>query len=157
MTEDDFLKAISIVDRYKAINEIYQDILLFTDYGKNLYKVNAEQKVVFLITRLESEVYNGGIDQYFYNSSGEYSHETLNALKLINAPITLKILEKAISYWPNSTVPKETSIRREELLDTVEKKAESEWEKLTKAYWDDEENLFEKLFQFILDNSIKFY
>jgi hypothetical protein len=59
------------------------------------------------------EVNNGGLDQYFFNSSGEYAHETVEALKSIGAFKTASILQEAINRWPNGEIPKDIGKRRE--------------------------------------------
>jgi hypothetical protein len=156
MTEDEFLKAVAITDYIDAINKLYKDILISSDYGEHLYKVTSEQRIVFYITRLDSEVYNGGLNQFFFNSSGEYAQETIESLKKIGAIDTSAILEKAVSFWPNSSVPKDTFTRRE-LLENVEQVANPVWEDLDRVYWNDEERITEKLFQFVLNNPDKFY
>lgn len=56
---------------------------------------------------------NGGFSQFFFNSSGDFSHETLDALKVIKAERTAILLEKAIAEFPNAKVPKDTAERRE--------------------------------------------
>jgi hypothetical protein len=101
-------------------------------------------------------MYNGGLNQFFFNSSGEYTHETIESLKKIGAIDTSAVLEKAVSFWPNSVVPKNTFTRRE-LLENVEQVANPVWEDLDRVYWNDEERITEKLFQFVLNNSDKFY
>jgi hypothetical protein len=157
MTEDDFIKAASNDDLEKAVNTIYQDILMASDYGKNLHMVTAEQKIVYHITRLESEIYNGGLNQFFFNSSGQYTIETLESLRKIGATETVNILEKAISFWPNSYVPQNTVTRRQELLEKVEQIANPVWEELDKVYYKDEDKITKKLFQFILSKAESFY
>jgi hypothetical protein len=150
MTEDEFIKTISGDNLNKIIDTIYQDILKASDYGENLYKVTEEQKIVYHITRLESEICNGGLNQFFFNSSGQYATETLDSLRKIGATRTLSILEKAISFWPDFFVPKDTTTRRQELIEKIEQVADSEWTKLDKVYYQDEDKITEKLFQFII-------
>jgi hypothetical protein len=157
MTKDDFIKTVSGDNLDKAVNTIYQDILIASDHGVNLFKVTAGQKIVYLITRLESEIYNGGLNQFFFNSSGQYTIETLEALGEIGATESMTILEKAISFWPNSYVPQNTMTRRQELLEKVEQIANPEWEELDKAYYKDKDRITEKLFQFILGKADSFY
>ena len=53
-------------------------------------------KTVYLINELESEVNNGGFLQFFTNSSGKYTNETIESLGLIKANFTKSLLEKAV-------------------------------------------------------------
>lgn len=43
------------------------------------------QQAIYVIWLLESEVNNGGFNQYYYNSSGQFASLTPNALKLVGA------------------------------------------------------------------------
>jgi hypothetical protein len=49
------------------------------------------------IDELETEVNNGGLNQYFVNSSGQNCYETLRLLKKTDKANTAAILEEAIS------------------------------------------------------------
>src|ERR1051326_3648521 len=54
-------------------------------------------QMVFLTFLLENDVNNGGFNQYFFNSSGQYAYQTLDALKLIGADVHYMLLQKAIA------------------------------------------------------------
>ncbi len=70
-------------------------------------KLTEPQKLFYLNQNLEREVNNGGFHQYFINSSGDYSHETIQSLKSIGATTTALILQRATDQFPNKTVPKD--------------------------------------------------
>jgi len=65
---------------------------------------------------LEMEVNNGGIDQFFYNSSGELAHKRVESLKAIEALETASLLQEGIDRWPDGRVPKEMKERRDTSL-----------------------------------------
>ena len=48
---------------------------------------------------LETQVNNGGFNQFFYNSSGQYAEMALRSLKLIGATEYYEILQKAIETY----------------------------------------------------------
>ena len=50
-------------------------------YGEEIEKLNSSQRVLLIIENLEREINNGGFDQFYWNSSGDYAMETINALK----------------------------------------------------------------------------
>ena len=74
----------------------------------------AEQTFVF-IDIFESEINNNGLFGFFYNSSGEYAHESLQAFKDINAHHTSKIIDKAIRNFKTLPIPKDILERRQEI------------------------------------------
>jgi len=53
------------------------------------------ERIVHCVWWLEAEVNNGGFDQYFFNSAGNLYAETCDALTIIGAHKTRKLLESA--------------------------------------------------------------
>ena len=56
-----------------------------SDYGENIEKLNPSQKTFLFVENLEREINNGGFNQFYFNSSGDFSQETVNALLEIGA------------------------------------------------------------------------
>jgi hypothetical protein len=54
-------------------------------------------QLYFLINVLSGEVYNGGLEQFFSNSSGSRYHETVDALSELGVEVTLAVLLEAKS------------------------------------------------------------
>ena len=70
------------------------------NYGDEMDNLTESQKQFYLNQNLEREVNNGGFNQYFWNSSGDFAHETIASLNLIGASHTAKILQQAIDQFP---------------------------------------------------------
>ena len=68
------------------------------------------------ITDLEDEVNNGGFHQYFYNSAGDNTAETIQALEKIGALKIADILRRAAGRFPDGMPPKERFTRQDVLL-----------------------------------------
>lgn len=64
----------------------------------------------------EGEVINGGISQFFSNSSGDRAHESLASLQEIGAVICVALLEKALTLFPESAAPADRQKRCELLF-----------------------------------------
>ena len=92
------------------------------------------QKNFLFVENLEREINNGGFNQFFWNSSGNFTHETLKALKIINANIPANIVEKAISHWPKNIVPNNRS-KRQNVLAEIEDQANVIWEECDKDFY----------------------
>ena len=60
-------------------------------------------QMVYSTVRLEREVRNGGFNQFFYNSSGQFTEMALKSFRLLGAAEYLKILEKAIAIYVQET------------------------------------------------------
>lgn len=71
---------------------------LSKDYSQEYAKVltfNKSQQAIFVIWELETEVNNGGFNQYYFNSSGQYAKLTPGALKLVGAKKFADLMSKA--------------------------------------------------------------
>jgi len=77
-----------------------------------------------LVNDLEMEINNGGFDQYFFNSTGNRAHETIDALLAIKATHTADILRSAVAKFPNGTVPADR-MKRQTLLEEVSPDSEA--------------------------------
>ena len=66
---------------------------------------------------LEGEVYNGGIEQFFFNSSADYFEFSVKALEILNASTWLSlVLEAKELLFGHKDVPIDTQSRRRILL-----------------------------------------
>ena len=83
-----------------------------------------EDKVFVAIWSLDSQVNNGGFDQYFFNQSGDLWPQTLAALKTIGSQHVLGLLEQAIAVFPDSRPARDNDERRDQLLAFGEEESE---------------------------------
>lgn len=74
-------------------------------------------EVVDLIDALEGEVNNGGFHQYFYNSAGDRTAETIRALEIIGAFAMADIVKRAAQKFPYGMPPKNRFERQDALLE----------------------------------------
>jgi adenosylmethionine-8-amino-7-oxononanoate aminotransferase len=88
------VKILKVKSGQDAIIEI--DNILSKIFYSNPDKLTNSEKNIVYIEELEREINNGGFNQYFFNSSGNYATETINALKLIVSKIFLQLLEEAV-------------------------------------------------------------
>ena len=122
---------------------------------RNFESLNKYEKTVLFIEMLEGEVNNGGFDQYFFNSSGEYAHETLDALERIKATKTADILNEAIRSFPLLPVPKCTGTRRE-LLEDLPESVSGKWEDLDDEFYEHSESLEGLIIDYVKRNKENF-
>jgi hypothetical protein len=71
------------------------------DRTEHIERLSPEARLVYLTYVLEGEVTNGGIDQFFTNSSGNHALETLDCLKAIKALRYFDILQAAMNWFPD--------------------------------------------------------
>ena len=75
----------------------------------------SKEKITELVESLEAEINNGGFDQFFFNSKGDNTEETIYALETIGAKHTANIVRKAAAKFPGGMPSKDRSERQEQL------------------------------------------
>jgi hypothetical protein len=126
-----------------------------SDYGSNMAVLTEAQKVLLIVYDFEGEVNNGGFNQFYFNSTGDYSHETVEALLKIGAVETAEVVKRANSQFPNSEVPKDRT-KRQELLFNIEDKAKVTWEECDNKIFRNKEYLSGFLVEFTKKNKTEF-
>jgi hypothetical protein len=89
--------------------------LLHDGRSQSVRALSPSGQVVYFVQVFDSEVLNGGLHQYFSNSSGQYAHEALAALEKLGATQTAKLLQQAIAAFPGKRVPKDWARRNKQL------------------------------------------
>ncbi|MBK8568004.1 MAG: DMP19 family protein [Saprospiraceae bacterium] len=97
-------------------------------------RLNAFEFNLLLYDYLEMEVNNGGFHQFYINSSGNYAHETEQALEEIGAIKTLKILKIANSQFPSGQVPKDRGLRMDAVM-IIQDRAKIAWDTLENKFY----------------------
>ncbi len=149
------IDSLLVNDTDKLILDLDTYLCELSSYGDTLEKLTEPQKTFYFIQNLEREINNGGFNQYFYNSSGDFTHQTINSLRQINAIKTVDILQLAIDQFPNSTVPQDRS-QRQNILEQIEEKANEVWEQLDERFFRYEDNLYDLNIEFIKQNRSSF-
>ncbi|TBW43488.1 DUF4375 domain-containing protein [Marinobacter halodurans] len=109
-------------------------------------KLTDDEKLYYAVNVLSGEVYNGGFNQYFDNSSGEhYRHAELGLMRL-GAKHSLSLLREAkVALFGSASVPKD----RAERFAALEKQAEQpSLDGLDDGFYKDPDSLGEKLEDF---------
>lgn len=99
-------------DRYEILGAI--EMLVYSKILKNLTTSKSE-RMVFGFAWLVREVQNGGFNQYFCNSAGDYWKDVLYGLEAISDKEGLAAFKRVLSIFPNSTPSPEMSERHDQL------------------------------------------
>jgi len=88
----------------EAINEAFD---AYTAAGDGSFELLSERhRVLIAVWSLMGEVDNGGFDQFYFNSSGDYAWFVPQALRLIGAETTAAIVERGNAYFqPRGPLP----------------------------------------------------
>lgn len=125
------------LERNKLVIDMWLSICEKCDYGDSIEKLNEYERVFFVTETLEQEVNNGGFSQFFYNSSGDFSNELVDAFTKIGAFKTAEICKKALAVF-NGKVPTARG-ERQDLLDSLE--CDDVLNEYDDAFYDYEDNL----------------
>ena len=116
----------------------------------------SQHELGFLSVReLAEEVNNGGFDQYFFNSAGNYASDALWGLRAIGAEKTASILERAMAQFPGGTVP-ELRHERQAVMDSLPESVQEVWDALDQEFYHSEEPLDSLLTAFVRSNEREF-
>ena len=111
----------------------------------------APERIVLVIEALEREVNNGGYNQFFVNSSREYTANIVDALIAIGCPKTARLTQKAIDALGLTDLS-----NLEEIEDAACDTTDVQDERLSQLdeiyYCGEEEPIADKLFEYIKQN-----
>jgi hypothetical protein len=120
----------------------------------NFSNLNEFEKTFIYLDVLEDSVTNGGFIQFFFNSSGQFTHEIFQAYLAIKAENTVDILTKAIYLFPVIPVPKNLRIRQQILM---EKDTNIDlWDELDTQFYKYEDNIISLTLAYVRNNIAHF-
>lgn len=109
-------------------------------YEADLARFTSTQRKIFAVNWLDSEVSNGGFDQFMFNSTGIVWEDALTGFRLIGANRCAEILERVIEKFGGS-IPFDRE-ERQEILEKLTADPDNEGEYLD-IFGDDDRNYFE--------------
>ena len=126
-----------------------------THYGEDMSVLSDAERIFYITQILEMEVNNGGFSQFFYNSSGDFSNELVNAFTAIGANKTAAICQKAINAFGRD-IPVDRD-EREEMLDELESdELDAILNECDDAFFAYEEDLNKLNYNFVMKNKEQF-
>lgn len=105
-----------------------------------LHGLTEVERTVCAVWIVDSEVNNGGFDQYFFNSSGDIYPEVPDALERIGAPRAASLARRAIAAFPSGQPALENFARQDQLLSLTEQN-DAFFEELDQAWYTEIEDL----------------
>jgi hypothetical protein len=117
--------------------------------------LNDHEKGYYAVWWFCAETNNGGLHQFFFNSTGGYVPEVTMGLRMMGATETLKILERAMSLFGRSTLPRDDNERRDIVLQMSEAD-EQELNALTNKFYEYPDDVHAKMEEFAAKNRDQF-
>lgn len=142
---------------YDPFRALWISLVEKSSNNSNLAGWTQDEICYFCVRLLEGEVYNGGFEQYFSNSSGDYYKYSLLGLETLGAVNSKNLLQKAAAAMFEGAVPPESQMDR---WRNMERESDSdddsqttpEWsstlDKLDAQFWADPDRLGDLLCHF---------
>lgn len=107
--------------------------------------LNKKEFILFSVWMLETEVNNGGFNQFYYNSAGDIANEVVHSLNEIGAPKTAQIVLEANRLFGDFGPPSKRE-ERQVRLEEIELSFEEEFEAVDARFYDYPHNLEELMY-----------
>ena len=126
---------------YDPMRELWSDLVRKTNAGSENEILTPDERAYFHASMAEGEVYNGGFDQFFSNSSGDHYEDALQGFRVLGADHSAALLEQAaLSVFGDHAPPVDRDARWV-ILTAMEPHQEAALELLNKEFWKDPDNL----------------
>lgn len=110
--DDDYKLTWQVGSPLQSWVDIYDD----PSFLEAQYRVLAPaQRLVHAVLWLKIECDNGGIDQFFYNSTGVVARKALEGLRLFGADASAEILAKVMAAFPGGAPARSRPARRAQM------------------------------------------
>lgn len=146
---------LAIEDKTDMVSELYNYLVEKSNDGEDLSKLTDIEKVFYFCQSLQLEVNSGGFHRFFWNASGNYTEETINALKNIKANDIAQILEDASSKFPGGKASNKINERQDFMNDDPTPETD-DWESFDQRFFTSSDNLLELSYNYVIANKDNF-
>ena len=130
--------------------------LVFPRYDRDGFAaLTPAEQVAYCVDALEREVNNGGFDQFFWNSSGDTAHETVQALRTIGASQAAAMVQEAIAAFPGARAPADRS-ERERVMEKMGEAPRQKWFELDGRFYEYPDDLTTLMRGYVQENRAGF-
>ena len=102
--------------------------------------LNDYEKGYYAVWWFSAETMNGGLHQFFFNSTGGYVPEVRMGLRMMGATQTLALFERAVALFGRPDLPRDDDQRRS-VVRKLSPGAERELDQLTEEFYNSTEDL----------------
>jgi len=138
-------------DKSDIVSNVYMFFMSLSDWDID-DRFNETVKAFLYCVLFDNEVQNGGILQFFQNSSGDCSEETVTALHTLSAYKHEELLRKCFNFFPGAVVPKDRSKRN----DAVKSINRAVFDDIDNEFFKSEKELCEYCFEYLINNKQSF-
>ncbi len=133
---------------YDPTDALWKSLVARSVEAPLLTTLSSAERTYFTVCLLDGEVYNGGFDQFFSNSSGDHYADAASGLAEMEAWNALRILSEAAETIFGSDAPPQDQATRWDVMKRWaghRPNPESYLDALDKEYWQDPDDLGDRL------------
>jgi hypothetical protein len=123
------------------------------DWYKHIMSLPISLRTVYCIVVLETQVNNGGFDQYFSNLYGQFAFDTILMLRSIKAFEKAQLLIEALQVYNLNNLIKEDFViwltRRDWILQADNELLSNKTINIDKAYWNSKDDIVSLLGNYV--------
>lgn len=148
---------------YDPFRELWVSLVKRSAENRELDGWSIEEKVYFSVCLMEGEVYNGGFDQYFTNSSGDYYRLALQGLEKMEAANSARLLREAARTMFDTDPPPDSQSERWRITNSKVRRLtelvtrhhrSAQLERLDKHFYEDPDHLADRLTTFAEEHGL---
>jgi len=135
---------------------IYEELAAIDERADALHLISEPRLRLYAVYWVEAEINNGGLSQYYYNSSGNQANQAPQYLRDLGLNEAAEILEEANALFPNATPPSNRQARMA-TLDDIGEDAFEHWNTLDNRFYESNINFQPNMITYIRNNRPEFY
>ena len=138
------------VETYRILEPMHDliDLSNGLTYERTMERFSYPQRLIFAVDSYMAEVYNGGHDQFFFNSTGVVWKDALEGLEVIGAQEAAAILRRMIKRFEGGI--SDDADERRKMMDALE---DGIFEEDDQAFYDMSDNIDELEKMYIQQNA----
>lgn len=117
--------------------------------SKGIDSLTTSERVVFVVWSAVGQIENGGFDQFFYNSSGDFAAEAAPAFRTIGATGKAAVIDRALQLFPNGIPPEDRNQRIRLLDQATAEKGDEVFDELEQAFFAVPEDIYLLLARYV--------
>ena len=148
---------------YDPFRALWESLVKRSSKDPALGDWSQPEKIYFAVSLLEGEIYNGGFDQSFHNSSADYYLHAINGLSEMGANESLTMTMEAANILFGKNGPPNSQEGRQKIMNSRShqlseilnrRKREASLDDLDKRFYEDPDNLVDRLTRYAADHGL---
>ena len=148
---------------YDPVRELWVSLVNRCSADASLADWTHMEKAYFAVCLLEGEIYNGGFDQYFSNTSADYYELAIGGLDELGAVNSQWIVKDAARTLFGDRPPPKTQVARWKVMNSrarrlseflTSRRRSAHLERLDKMFWEDPDGLVDRLDRYAKEHGL---